>query len=205
MNAVRSLGAVLGAADGGAVEVPDFVDGAEWQRLLEVAGPSGLMPALWSVARRLDLLEPVPAELLDVLGRWLGRRNHVAAVLEYSYRENGRRNVDLLEQLHDVAERFAAEDLVLVALKGAGHILRGVWADPADRMMNDLDLLVPAERADEAQALLKAAGYELAPGPDREPDQHHLPSLRLEHRFGAIEVHREPLAAAGPRRSPRAR
>ena len=61
-------------------------------------------------------------------------------------------------------------------------------------MMNDLDLLVPADRADEAQKRLRAVGYGLARGPEREPDHHHLASLRLEHRFGAIEVHREPLA-----------
>jgi len=194
MNAVRSLGAVLGAADGGAVSPPQLSDGASWQPLLELAGPCGLMPALWSAVRRLELLQPVPEDLVDVLGKWLGQRNHVAAVLQYSYRENARRNADLLDQLHEVAELFAGAELPIVALKGIGHVLRGVWPDPADRMMNDLDLLVPSDRADEVHERLREAGYVLAPGVEREPDQHHLAALRREDRFGAIEVHREPVA-----------
>jgi hypothetical protein len=181
-------------ADGGDVDAPDLPDGEAWQPLLDLAGRGGLMPALWSAARRLDLLQPVPHEFVDVLGHGSGRHKHVAAVLEHSHRENARRNVDLLEQLDAAGSLFAAAGIPVVALKGIGHVLRGVWPDPADRMMNDLDLLVPADRAAEAHARLQTAGYAVAPGPDRDADQHHLVSLRLEHRFGAIEVHREPLA-----------
>ena len=99
------------AADGGSVAVPELADGAAWQPLLDLAGPTGLMPALWSAVLRLELLEPVPPELVDILGKRVGRHNHVAAVLQLSYQDKARRNVDLLEQLDAVATLFAADGL----------------------------------------------------------------------------------------------
>jgi len=45
-SALRALAAVLGAADGGRVDVPELHDGAAWDPVLDLAGAGGLMPAL---------------------------------------------------------------------------------------------------------------------------------------------------------------
>lgn len=193
MSAVRALAAVLGAADGGRVDVPELRDGAAWDPVLELAGATGLMPALWSASQRLGLLDRVPDELLEVLAHPPARR-HAAAVLQHSHRLNDVRSADLLAQLDEASAVLGDAGIPVVALKGIGHLVRGVWPDRADRVMVDLDLLVPADSANEAQSRLLAAGYAIAPGPEREPDRHHLNAVHRPDRFGSIEVHREPLS-----------
>jgi N-acetylmuramoyl-L-alanine amidase len=192
-SALRALAAVLGAADGGRVDVPELPGGAAWDPVLALAGAGGLMPALWSATQRLGLLEPVPDELLERLAESPAHR-HAAAVLQLSHRLNGARNADLVVQLDEASSLLDRAGIPVVALKGIGHLVRGVWPDPADRVMVDLDLLVPTDSAADAQERLIAAGYELVPDHERAPDRHHLNPLRRPDRPGSIEVHVEPLS-----------
>jgi hypothetical protein len=193
MSAVRRLAALLGAADGGHIAVPSLLTGSAWEPLLELAGERGVMPLLWSASLRLGLLEPVPSHLLDALGRGVGPRRHAAAVLQLAHRGNAARNADLMEQFDDVIAVLSSAGIPVVALKGTGHIARGVWPDPADRSMRDIDVLVPSVAAPDAQERLIAAGYK-AGDRHREPDQHHLATLYRPGRFGSVEVHKEPVS-----------
>jgi hypothetical protein len=99
-----------------------------------------------------------------------------------------------MAQLDEVSALLAGAGIRIVALKGGGHLARGVWPDVADRMMADLDLLVPAHAARDAQLLLLSAGYELTGQEPRAADHHHLAALWRPERFGSIEIHVEPLA-----------
>jgi hypothetical protein len=193
MSALRTLAAILGAADGGDIDVPRMRGGDDWEPLLELAGATGLMPALWSAAHRLELLEPVPVELVEALGRGTNRR-HAAAVLQLAHSDNAVRNADLLAQFDEVVDVLTSSGIPVVALKGAGTIAMGVWPDPADRVMRDIDVLVPADSAAEAQARLLAVGYGTLPDKERTPDQHHLDTLFRSGRRGSVEIHRQPLS-----------
>jgi len=187
---VRELAAILGAAAGGRIDVARTRDGAGWQRVVDAAGARQLLPSTWSAVRALDLLVPVPEALLDALGDPEHERNHPAAVLQRAHRANGARNADLLAQLDDAA---ALAGVPVVAIKGIGAVARGVYDDPADRVMRDLDLLVARDEASAVHDRLRQAGYEIVD--DLDPhDRHHLRTLRRRDRFGSIEVHVAPVA-----------
>lgn len=64
----------------------------------------------------------------------------------------------------------------VLLLKGSALVHAGVWR-PEQRAMRDLDLLVPRAAAPALRARLLADG--LVPGePERDPDHHHLASVR---------------------------
>ncbi len=189
------LAAVLGAGGGAPAAVPRELGADQWDPVLEVAGALDLMPALWSAARRIGLIEPVPSRLVEVLGRADSPRRHPAAVLEQAHRANAGRNRDLLDQLAEVAGDLGSAGISLVALKGSAHLLAGTWPDPADRVMADLDLVVPPARAAEAQARLERLGYVTSEHPtEAGGGHHHLAPVRHPDRFGSIELHVEALA-----------
>lgn len=196
-SALRVLAAFLGAADGGQVDVPTISDGVGWEPVLALAASADLLPALWSAVRSLNVLEPVPDELVEVLGAPNAPvERHPAAVLELAHRQNGTRNTDLLDQLEEIGVLFSEHDIRCVAIKGVGHVARGVWPDPGDRVMKDVDLLVASEALAEADRLLRRAGYAPCGRVWTDDSHHHLTGLRREHNFGSVELHREPLSGA---------
>ena len=186
---VRHLAHVL--ALGGGADRPPPVD-PPWDDLIRLGGPN-LGPALWSAARGAGLLTPVPAPLRPHLASG-GPRSHPAAVLEAAYEANAFRTADLFDQLGEVAAALADLDATPIALKGAGTVLAGAWTEPAERVMADLDLLVPPERAMAARDALLSLGY--AEERPVWPSLHHLPALRRADRFGSLELHLRPMTNA---------
>jgi len=87
---------------------------------------------------------------------------------------------------------LSAAGIEAVALKGAVLALT-VWPAPAERVMRDLDLLVPEERAVEAYRVLRANGW-LGPDPATTRleritrEETHLPPLVSPHGV-ALELH----------------
>ena len=108
-------------------------DGAAWlvaQGLLAVADHPGL-PSEW----RPTLLDAV--------------------------RRNAARNLLLVDRFQRIADALAAaaEPVPLAPLKGIELLATAYRDDPEHRCLADLDLLVPAGRADDAVARLAALGY----------------------------------------------
>jgi len=86
-------------------------------------------------------------------------------------------------------------------LKGAA-LVATVYGSFARRSMNDVDLLVRPDRADEAQALMQRVGWEpdpAVPGHAAYTTHHHLPPLRDGGGTGLrVEIHRGLLPAGHP-------
>jgi Uncharacterised nucleotidyltransferase len=102
---------------------------------------------------------------------------------------NGRRNALLLEALSRIVAAFNAIDIEPVLLKGCARLVEGDYPQPSMRFLNDLDLLVPSNRTNDAYAALMANGFNEKPGYEIPPDLHHLPMLH-EHQSGAgVEIH----------------
>jgi hypothetical protein len=141
-----------------------------WPQLFETAKTHYVMPTLSWCLRD----EPaVPAEL----------RSYVDAVL----RLNGKRNERLRDSLEHIIRAMNGIDIEPTLLKGVAHLVGGLYPDPAARLMSDLDLLIPKERAPEAVAAMESIGYYV--------DQvigethHHLPLMRHRETNLAIELH----------------
>ncbi len=99
------------------------------------------------------------------------------------------------EQLRVIGEKLAETGIEVCLLKGACRLFDDLWPNASYRPLGDLDILVPAQRADEAQQVLLNAGYSFLG--DNNPFynlHHHLQPLALQigqTPFSLIvEVHR---------------
>lgn len=142
-----------------------------WSELLEIARRHHALPALSWCLRRDDA---VPLET----------RQQLDAVL----RLNGRRNDQLCDELANIVRALNADDIEPILLKGAAHLVTGLYPTPAMRIMGDVDLLIPERRADHAVAAVKKLGF--APvDAGLEDGHHHLPPMHRADVGFAIEFH----------------
>ena len=128
------------------------------------------------------------------VGWCLGDEAHVPAdVREYftaAATLNGRRNALMQASLARATGLLNAIDIAPMLLKGAAHLAEGLYPDPSLRLLGDLDILIPADRATHAQAALKTGGFagkpsDIVPG----PQHHHLPILHDSETGVGIELH----------------
>ncbi|WP_404338069.1 nucleotidyltransferase family protein [Sphingomonas sp. MMS12-HWE2-04] len=149
------------------------LDAAGWTALLAIARAEQLIGTL---AVRLDGL-PVPNPVSRILAdaRASAEQGRVAALWEA-----------------EMARR-ALGDVPVVLLKGTAFVAAGLAAGRG-RSIGDLDILVPRDRIDQAEAMLLAAGWEWVK-PDPYDDayyrrwMHELPPLIHRERDRMIDVH----------------
>ena len=115
-----------------------------------------------------------------------------AAYLEAASHLNARRNARLVGQAREIADALRAAGIRAVFLKGTALLLCDLHADPAARLVGDIDLLVASDRLEDAAAALVAAGYRRLP--DRVAHAHDPVRLVREGRPGLIELHHAPVA-----------
>ncbi len=93
------------------------------------------------------------------------------------------------EALHHLLARYITRlneaGIPVLLLKGAA-LMQTVYADPADRVMRDLDLLVPDEKLEQARAMVAEDATEVRP--DR-PGLRHLGTMLLPGEYTSIELH----------------
>jgi Uncharacterised nucleotidyltransferase len=123
------------------------VESPDWVQILKVANDQLLTPALWSALRDSGQAETLPADAAEYL-----------ATL---HRLNGDRNSVLKRQAIELIGALNERGMTPALLKGGLALFNGPYADPATRMMRDLDILVPEEARGDAIAVLERLGYRL--------------------------------------------
>src|SRR5258707_1552287 len=118
-----------------------------WMPILKIANDQLLTPALWAALRDSGQAASLPADM--------------AEYLETLHRLNGYRNNALRKQAIELIGALNARGITPTLLKGGLALFGAPYADPAMRMMRDLDVLVPAAARDEAIAVLQQLGYRL--------------------------------------------
>jgi hypothetical protein len=119
--------------------------GVNWDALLAAARVHHLLPLLYERLAAVggDLIPP------DVMARLRG-----------AYGANLVRNRRLGAELAEVVDSLGREGVEVIFLKG-GALAWTVYADPAQRPMADLDLLVRLEQVGRASAVLQSLGFRL--------------------------------------------
>lgn len=105
---------------------------------------------------------------------------------------NQDRNAALLSQIEAVVRCLNGVGVQPVLLKGAAHLVSGLWPDPGARLLGDIDLLVPAEALPKAfEALETLAGIGLQDSGNRELTDRHKHALPVHGAAGAapVELH----------------
>jgi hypothetical protein len=118
-----------------------------WMKVFEMTNDHLLTPALWHALCSSGNVPSLPADASEYL-----------ATL---YLLNGKRNGVLRQQAIELIGALNERAIVPALLKGGLALFDGPYADPAIRMMRDLDLLVPAQSRDQAIAVLERLGYRL--------------------------------------------
>jgi hypothetical protein len=129
----------------------------DWSMVLELAEYHGVVPLLYSNLSAVSS-DLVPAELLTRLRQ----KAQAGALL----------NRALAKELVALCEAFTARGVPVIPIKGATLAVLA-YGDLALRDFTDLDLLVPEDSVEEAQAVLSTLGYERRSVVAEESDSHH--------------------------------
>lgn len=165
MNERQALGNLANCLRG----APDSA--GDWTEVLRIANAHLLTPALWDALEETALPEDV--------------RDYLATL----HRLNGERNRALRRQALELIAALNRQGIVPALLKGGLCLFDGPYADPAARMMRDLDILVPPAMRDEAIDVLHAHGYRLAQGYGA--DHHAFGDFARSGDPGSVDLHTE--------------
>jgi hypothetical protein len=89
--------------------------------------------------------------------------------------------------LGEITDALAGEGIGVILLKGVAYA-GTIYADPAERPMSDIDLLVPADSFDRASAVVRRLGYWHAGGAHQLAPTHH--AVTYKRRDSALDLHR---------------
>lgn len=162
--------------DGGGVDAANRrLRQVEWTAPLALANGHLVAPSLYANLLEAGRLGDLPADV----------RNYLNLLL----RCNGERNAALRCQATELIGGLRGAGVPLVLLKGAASLFLDHYRDPAERMLRDIDVLVPRHAAGQAFDVLGELGYEVE---TRYPAGHHAyADFMRPNDPGAVDLHFE--------------
>ncbi len=157
-------------------ERPAAPTSADWADLLQLARRHRLVPVL---QRQLPAPEP-----------------RLTAELEQESRRQRVRTAVMTEDFLALHHQLSQAGIPVMPIKGLA-LAHAYYPSPTLRYFDDLDLLVPADRAAEAQALVRSLGYQPHPNAPL-AEWHHLPPLVHPHHGTLVEIHTDLIRRARP-------
>jgi hypothetical protein len=148
-----------------------------WEEFVWMGSSHFVLPALYSAFRRNGIIHQLPNDLVE----------HLTGI----YSLNLNRNLQIIEQSHELIRILNSIGIEPIFLKGAGHLLQNLYRDLGDRIMSDIDILIPAEDIQKATQLLYKNGYS-HPAELKDDDfeeHHHLPGFENKNYPAMVELH----------------
>jgi hypothetical protein len=149
-----------------------------WERFIALANEHMIAPAVLHALGRKGIEDALPSDVIDFF-------DGIQTL-------NRQRNKKVKSEAIELANLLNRIGVIPVFLKGGADLVSGLYADPAHRVMIDLDVLVPNERLPDCVAGLRANGYEVL-GDNDFPAHHHFAPLGRPGAAACIELHVEPL------------
>jgi len=154
-----------------------------WELMVWVSTGAYVFTALHLQLKRAGLLAELPTDLVEYMEEFTNL--------------NRERNRAILDQALEVNTLLHQNNIIPIFLKGAAHLLDGLYEDPAERMIGDIDFLVDEKDMVRAAGLLIRNGYES--GAEYNPKHFrmlkHYPRLFRDDRPADVEVHRRVVRA----------
>ena len=169
----------------GREEVVEAISGGSipWESFVWMGSSQFVLPALCSTFLRNGIAPLLPEDL--------------AEHMKEMHRLNAARSRRIIVQCRHINGLLAPAGIRPVFLKGAALLLNGLYRDPGDRMMEDIDLLLPEGDIPAALELLAAEGYLIHPvkggAEGKYADHHHLPPMYHPGHIATLEIHRSPV------------
>lgn len=152
----------------------------DWTQFVAMASESLVAPALLAAARHNALADLLPKEVADYL-------DGMASL-------NRLRNERIRAEIEDIAAILASVAVAPVLIKGAAHLMAQLYDNPGDRVMADIDLMVPQARLDDCVDALKREGFAIL-FDNGFPAHHHFPPLGRAGDIVSLELHLQALDA----------
>lgn len=152
----------------------------DWQKFVALCNHHLILPVIYLKFKSHDLIAQLPDELSDFL--------------KEIYDLNVTRNNEIIQQLHEVTELLNQNNIDPLFLKGSGNLLDELYATIGERILTDIDILVPEKDYLLSAKLLEDDGYTM-PEPfygDVE-NQKHYPLIWKPGYPAVLEIHRLPV------------
>lgn len=148
-----------------------------WEEFVWMGSSHFVLPALSSSFRRNGILPLMPGDLVE----------HLSVIYDINFI----RNRQITEQSQNLIRILNTVGIEPVFLKGAGHLLQNLYHDPGDRIMSDIDILIPENDIKKAAKVLYDKGY-FHPEQFKDDDfekHHHLPGFEHPNYIAIVEIH----------------
>lgn len=116
----------------------------------------------------------------------------VRRYLDAMLRLNRSRNQQIREEALDLADALNEIDIVPVFLKGSAGLLAEFYDEPGFRVMSDMDVLVPLDRAEDCRHHLAGLGYR-PQGKIDHPRNKSVETFVRRASVAPIDLHHQPL------------
>ena len=154
----------------------------DWQQFVTYCSNHLILPVIYLKLKSQNVLQLLPEELAEHLGE--------------IYDINVARNRRIMEQIHNITMVLNGNNIYPVYLKGAGNLLDNLYADPGERILGDIDFLVPEKDYLASAHLMISQGYTtISPIADYTHigTLKHYPRLSHPDYEASIEIHRVPV------------
>jgi len=151
-----------------------------WERLVWASTSELVLPALYFNLLSNELTDELPEDLYKHL--------------EHLYQLNLQKNQAILTQSQDLIQLLNKHGIHPIFLKGVGNLFDNLYLDIGERMISDIDILLPNESVIEAAEIFKGDGYK---SNKKDETLHwggrHYPNLVKDGEPSRIEIHYRPV------------
>ncbi len=124
-------------------QVRDWLNDIDWNQFVELVRHHRVFPTVYAAMKKLPP-ELIPADVIEAISR--------------DCTHNTFKMLQLTAELKQVAELMAGENIRMLILKGP-LLAQELYGDVSMRTSKDLDVLIPVEDVDCAEAVLLQQGY----------------------------------------------
>ena len=157
----------------------DLID---WERFVGLCSNHLILPAIYLKFQSHGIIGYLPEDL--------------AEFLEEVHHLNSVRNEQILQQLQDIRNILNEHEIFPILLKRAGNLVDELYSDIGERILGDIDFLVPEKNYLLSAELLENNGYvklKEIPKYDDVDSLKHYPRLYHPDFIASIEIHRIPV------------
>lgn len=150
----------------------------DWDLLVKISTGQLVLPAIYCNYKRNNLLQFLPDDLV--------------AYMKEITSLNRDRNLKIIEQINELNTLLRDNGVNPIFIKGTGNLIQGLYEDPAERMIGDIDFLVSKNHYDLAAKILIENNYQPVSNLGYHfPIFKHYPRLYIDDKIAAVEIHKE--------------
>ena len=146
-----------------------------WEAAVQLATDHLVAPAIGARIEKYGLENSLPDAVTDYFALML--------------RLNNIRSGQIKNEMLELARHLNRDGIVPLLIKGGAHLMSGLYDQPGERILSDVDILVRPDRIEDCLASMREAGYHVLY--DDHPFAHSVGSVTRPDLSISIDLHRE--------------